>query len=226
MRISLNIIFDELHECNPTIHAQSSADEMLYSGVYFLTEGETPPEEHLLIIRKGYGGEIPENSQCIIFFGEPKMIFSENISYLTLDENLSELTVANKIQKAFLKYRLWEESLQKIISREGSIQELCEESNHIFENPLIIYDNNLLVLALSNEMPGLPDWDFDQISGKELFLWKSLTTLNWTLIPRYNEHSRHPSLCRHILGCRGLYNNLWINNNYAEGPVYTNSAGN
>ena len=46
---------------------------------------------------------------------------------------------------------------------------LCDISSEIFENPLIVYDDNLLVTALSNEMPGLPDWDYDAESDKKTF---------------------------------------------------------
>jgi len=216
MKLSISILFDDLSALKPEMPVKQDSEKMIYRGAQILQDNITPIDEHLLIT---------QDSQGFIYIGDSHSPQNNNTCYLAFDKNISLIELLTEIQKIFLKYSLWEESLLKKINENGTIQELCMLSDQIFNNPLIVYDNNLLVLALSNEMPGLPEWEYNEKSKTRTLPLEILNDFKLDHEFQSTMSTKGTHLyAKHILGCRGLYNNLWVDGKY-EGRVCIHELG-
>lgn len=219
MKLSMSILFDELKSFNPKMPNNIGSEKMIYRGVQIFQNQIPPIKDHILLMDSSLNISLPENIYGFIFIGYPDFEISNEICYLAFDKSTSSVELLTEIQKTFLKYSLWEESLYEKIKNNGTIQELCQISEDIFNNPLLVFDNNLLVIALANEMPGLPDFEFDEKSKK---LTLPLEILNDFKLDEEFQGTMTTNgthlYAKHILGCRGLYNNFWVDGKY-EGRV-------
>ncbi len=215
MKLSIGIFYDELHILNPNIYPKSDSNDMIYTGLQLYSDDIQPLEQHLLLIDLKHDYEnIPTNISGLIFIGEPDFFISEEYTYLTFPLNTSCAKLLTEFQKVFLKYNRWSESLYELIENNSTVQMLCDTCSEIFENPLIVYDDNLLVTALSNEMPGLPDWDYDAESDKKTFPLEILNDFKLdTEFQKSMSTKGSHFFTQQIL--RGLYNNLWVDGKYS-----------
>lgn len=216
MKLSLEVLYDELSFLNPVINSKKNTCDMIYTGVQILNENIRPLINHFKIIDPEYVKNYLKNSDGLLFVNLPHQFVCEDVEYINFRKDVTTIQLLTEIQSIFQKYNNWEDELNEVINNNGSIQELCMVAGKVFDNPLIIYDNNLLVLALANDMPGLPEWEFDQASKKPTLPLEILN--DFKLDNEFNETmSTHGShlYAKHILGCRGIYNNLWIDGTYS-----------
>ena len=76
---------------------------------------------------------------------------SDNISLLITPQDLTLHELYNQIRKVFRNIHEWNESMQMICEYNGTIQELLDVSSPIFDNMLVISDEDSKVLAGSLE---------------------------------------------------------------------------
>lgn len=217
MRLSLRIFFDELSHWNLEVANDKGMDLMHYMGAHLLDDDMVPLDQHILLINSHCKNEYILNGEYgIICIGRPVNQIIENNTCILLDENVSIPKLFADIQKIIQKYRLWDESLSAILNNNPTIKEICDSCDNIFENPIIVYDSSLLVLALSNEMPGLPNWEYDEESGRPALPLSILNDFKIDMEFQDTMLTKKSYLYdRDFLGCRGLYNNLWIDNIYS-----------
>ena len=216
MKLSLDILCDELSFLKPISNSKKNTCDMIYSGVQILNENIKPLNNYLKIIESDYVQKYSHDMEGLLFIDAPLQFVCEDIEYINFKNNISAIQLLTEVQSVFQKYNVWEEELNEVTHNNGSIQEFCTVAGKVFDNPLIIYNNNLLVLALANDMPGLPEWEFDQISKKPTLPLEILN--DFKLDEEFNETmSTHGShlYAKHILGCRGIYNNLWVDGIYS-----------
>lgn len=216
MRLSLTILNEELSKWTPKLYDNEANDQMCYLGVHILEDDMIPLEQHILLIKSDCLNEhVLKGNYGIISIGNPSSEIINNNMCMIFPEYTSVTKLFADIQRIYLKYAMWDEALFKAINNNADIQELSEISKDIFENPIIVYDNNLIVLALSNEMPGLPDWDYDEESGYRALPLDILNDFKVDLEFQNTMSTKGAHLyAKHILGCRGIYNNLWIDDCY------------
>lgn len=217
MRLSLTILDEELSKWNPELIDNERNDEMCYLGAHILEDDMVPLEQHVLLIKSGCNNP---NLSCggygIISIGKPDQQIINNNLCLIFPKETPLTKLFADIQRIYLKYSTWEEELFKAINNESDIQELCNISEDIFENPILVFDNNLLLLGITHDMPGLPEWDYDEISGNRTFPLDTLNDFKLNKEWQGTMATHGAQMCsENIIGYRVLYHNFWIEDFYA-----------
>lgn len=217
MRLSLTILHEELSTWAPKLVNNEENDEMCYIGVHILEDDMMPVEQHILLIGSDCKNiNILNGRYAIICIGTPDRKIMENNMCMIFPENTSIAKLFADIQRIYLKYTMWEEALFKAINDNADIQQLCDLSEDIFENPILVFDNNLLLIGMTREMEGIPVWDYDEISGTRTFPIDVLNDFKLNLEWQNTMTTRGSQICsEHVIGYRVLYHNFWIDNFYA-----------
>jgi hypothetical protein len=64
---------------------------------------------------------------------------------------ISVFDIHNAVENIYSLYGEWDSDLQRIIAEDGGPQQMLDRSLPVFQNPLILYDQNLSTLAFSKE---------------------------------------------------------------------------
>lgn len=226
MRLSLTILNEQLSKWSPKLIDHDENEKMLYIGAYILEEDMLPLEQHLLLMRSDcLNSSISQGGYAVLSIGEPNSSITSNNICIIFPEDTSITKLFADIQRIFLKYSMWEEALFKATTNDADIQELCNLCDDIFENPILVYDNNLFLLAISNNMPGLPIWDYDELSGKKTLPLDVLNDFKLNLEFQNTMSTKGAQLCsEHVIGYKVLYHNFWIDDYYA-GRICINELG-
>lgn len=92
-----------------------------------------------------------KHNTVIICIGDKltKNYFDEKCAIFILNENEKIFNIFNIIQMIYDKYDEWDNKLHKIVSSSRDANLLLKASEHIFENPIYIMDDQLNLLAYS-----------------------------------------------------------------------------
>ena len=140
MRLSLWMILDYLQEYNPTAYINDGKPEISMSRIL---SSELHPGGSILYLAK---------SEDYFGFPENKVLCVHNRDYLLLDsDDISE--VFNRILDCFEFYTHWEDSCIEIIRQNGTLRELFDASQEIFQGLLTLTDTSLIVLEIDSRQP-------------------------------------------------------------------------
>ncbi len=113
------------------------------------------------------------------------------------------------------RFRDWEESIDRLLYRDASLQELCELGADILENPVLVHDDWFVMMAMSRE--------FSQIMEPEYLLSSSKGFVPRAVVEDFRNDSDYLETYAHRRARvwyapernhASLYVNLW------EGAVY------
>ncbi|SHJ13272.1 PucR family transcriptional regulator [Parasporobacterium paucivorans] len=217
MRLNLTILEEELSKKYTVKSFLHEIDPMRYIGVQALEDDIIPLEQHILLIGAGCrNAAVLRGGYGVISLGEPDSRIIRKNECLILSEDIPLVKLFSEIQRIYFKYTIWAESLHEAVSKGAGLQELCDLSAEIFENPILVYDNNLFLLAISNDAQGLPVWDYDEKSGKRTLPLEVLNDFKLNEEFQQTMLTTGAKMCsENVIGYKVLYHNFWVNNFYA-----------
>lgn len=125
--------------------------------------------------------------------------------------------VLNLVMDTFQRYRAFELRLNGIINGGGDLTALCRAASDFFHNPVYIHDDLFSVLAVSHNVKGMLDFEYNERSGKvNIPLWlinefKFDASYQQTLTLRQASiwgNDQYP------FNIRSLFVNLWGSGHY------------
>lgn len=123
--------------------------------------------------------------------------------------------ILDQLLEVFSQYRSWEESIDLLLYRNGSLQELCELGAQILGNPVCIHDDWFVMMAMTAE--------FARIMEPEYLMSSTKGFIPRAVVEDFQTDSDYLETYTHRdaqLWCpadkmqASLYVNLW------DGPVY------
>ena len=175
MKLNADIIYYNLIKKYPTeILGYRSKDLCLSRPEFFMEGSDTFKTNHLYILS---GDRISKRVVCergsvIICTGElPQMsYYYERCCFIKVTGSADIFSLFNHIQNIFNKYDLWNDSLIQSLEHGGSIQDLVDLSEGIFENPILVLDSRFRFLArcgyeaFKDVAEAVSDSDSDELS--------------------------------------------------------------
>lgn len=131
----------------------------------------------------------------------------------TLDKIADHLYL--EIQEIFLKFRKWEDALRDVLKKESSPNGLFQLAADLFENSILLHDENFFLLSSTKELPGQMNWEYDPIKKGYILPFDILN--DFKVNPDYlaTMPTVGPSLFpAYTFGYRILYQNLWDDGRY------------
>ena len=227
MRISMEIIYENLAEFRPSGRRGRGWNEMRYLG--FTPMGKkmgTLAEEFVILGRAAEleAAALPERSG-IICLGTPQGTLDKAQRWILLPETAQWEEVCCALLMAFRKYQLWEEALTEALRRNEGIESYCQASVDIFENPIFVHDGDFEIIASVNEMPEQVKWNYESQTGKKTV---QMETMNEFKVSREYQDSLKTRgaqiFPRQQFGYRGLYVNFWMEETFL-GRICVNELG-
>ena len=226
MHLSMNIFNERLTKWNPVMIAKQNSRKMAFIGLQLISQDLELLPQHILF---GYAEDFNHHSSFmnkgIICIGTPDQSIIDRNLCICLSDSDDLYEVYSEIQKIFMKFNLWNDELTKSVLDDISLEKICTLSIPVFENPILIHDENSEVLVSVNEMPGQVVCNYDIATGKRSLPIDIMNdfkvseeyqnTLNTTGAHMFSEQQA---------GYRILYINLWYENSYL-GRICVNELG-
>lgn len=211
MKIPLEIVFENMEGFSRVL--LSGEGKLWYQAARY--SQELVGTEGVLLV--GKEEEFPSNfrGQEIVVTGPLSKSFAQynRVLHFPHNENPEELLPA--IQKIFLRFHHWDDSLRHAIQEEESLETLFRLSGDIFGNPIFIHDENFFLLASENQLENIKEWEYDEVQGSYVLSLEVLNDfkVNSDYLDTMNTHG--PSIFPETtFGYKILYINLWYNGQY------------
>lgn len=123
--------------------------------------------------------------------------------------------ILDRILEIFSRFRDWEDTLDRLLYRNASLQELCEAGARILENPVWIHDDWFVMMAMSSEFSRIMEPEYLMSSSKG-FVPRAVVEdfrNDSSYLETYAHHGAHIWYAPEY-NHASLYVNLW------EGTVY------
>ncbi len=227
MRISMEIIYENLAEFRPSGRKRRGWNEMRYLGFTPMGKKMRDLAEEFVILGRAEeleAAELPEKSG-IICLGTPRGTLDKAQRWILLPETARWEEVCCALLITFRKYQLWEEALMEALRRNERIESYCQASVDIFENPIFVHDGDFEIIASVNEMPEQVKWNYESQTGKKTV---QMETMNEFKVSREYQDSLKTRgaqiFPRQQFGYRGLYVNFWTEETFL-GRICVNELG-
>lgn len=216
MRISIVVLSNRLKKWNPEYFPIKPSEKSFLIGAQLMTPEMKPLTDHALVGDASLFNQMTGLSkQTLICIGSPNEVVKANNNCLCLSRLTSTSEVYVEVQKLFMTFEQWNETLISGIINNLSLEELCLLSVPVFENPIFIHDTNSIVLANVNEMAGQFSWHYDAASNR---LSLPLDIMNdFKISPEYQQTMNTVGaqmFSAQQFGYRILYINLWLDDAY------------
>ena len=221
--LNLQMIADELSGDLDNLQFFAGEDRQCLEGICFYLPGMELSSRNAYIGSPGdlAGIPVPEIHCSLIVPGSlPEGWSDKGHSILRVPGDINLLELMNRCQRAFARHMAWEESLQSIVMRDGSVDELCRASYEYFQNPLFVHDSQLHAIACPVWRVVMMACEKDQLTGlwitplEELNEFKTdkeyLSTLTTKKAQIFSAELR---------GYRDIYVNIWDDNGKYEGRL-------
>jgi len=122
--------------------------------------------------------------------------------------------ILDQLLEVFSQFRLWEESIDMLLYRNASLQELCELAGQLLENPVCIHDDWFVMMAMTAEYSQLMEPEYWMSSTKG-FIPRAVVEDFQNDSDYLETYSHHDAqIWNHTENRKSLYVNLW------DGTVY------
>ncbi len=122
--------------------------------------------------------------------------------------------ILDQLLEVFSEFRSWEESIDLLLYRNASLQELCELGGRLLENPVCIHDDWFVMMAMTAEYAQLMEPEYWTSSTKG-FIPKAVVEDFQNDNEYLETYSYHDAqLWQHAGNRKSLYVNLW------DGTIY------
>jgi PucR family transcriptional regulator, proline-responsive transcriptional activator len=151
MRLTLNIILEELTRFNPIVkpgvdYSQSFQDIRLYTGTtrneycLYVCDTQTLPTE-------------TELTECIICSEVNEESACNDAIFIMIEKSCSKLEVFEAIQDIFLRYSQWNDAMNASLLANKGIQDLLDLSTSFTLNNIVVLDPALKLLGYTKDVP-------------------------------------------------------------------------
>ncbi|MCI8597087.1 MAG: hypothetical protein HFJ10_01395 [Lachnospiraceae bacterium] len=132
------IVSDDLHLEHVLFYCDG--DQMQSHKIYICTQKQVAEREMA----------VPEYTVLFCIGKVPIQNIEKGGQVFQLPEDTDPFQLFNAIQRLFDYYEQWDEKLHELATQEGSIQEMLDESFHIFHNPIIVNLADYFVISYSS----------------------------------------------------------------------------
>ncbi|MFZ7121392.1 MAG: PucR family transcriptional regulator [Eubacteriaceae bacterium] len=158
MKLNIHIIFDELNSFSPKIRTYRDIALTLRQIRLFDFNTDYNLQQDCIYILEA--SAIMEHVQILhdidlISIGYIDKYEEEyaNLSVILLPEDSGKITIFNKVQDIFEKYRQWNYDLMRSIAAHKSIQLICDLAASVLNNPFAILDIALKRIVKGGQLP-------------------------------------------------------------------------
>ena len=210
MKLTPSLLLEQLETAHFIARTGLLSGAQAFGRPLLYEKGKPYPGNHFLIARAEEADSIPlhEADTCLVLLSiEEDNPFSGDIPFLMIRTQESTASIMNCIQEIFDRFDEWQETLEQIRNRRGSVREYLVASHSLFSNPLCIMGTDF---RLKEEVgvESLPERA--RIFSRD---WANMEYVNALKHdPAYNQmqSSREVILYpEYITGYRSLNMNLW-----------------
>ncbi len=169
MKLSTSILAHKLKAGFTFQNKKALSDRLCLEQVLFYCDGDELQDCKIYICTRDQaaGRDIIVPGEAVLFcIGESRTQNTEKSGQVfQLVDDTDPFRLFNAVQRLFDYYNQWDEKLYELASQEGTIQELLDESFHIFHNPIIVNSADYFVIGYSSvidtrsDLSGLVDPD-------------------------------------------------------------------
>jgi hypothetical protein len=157
MKLSVNIVFDELSRLYP--NARLNKNENWFNDLALLLpllyDPDASFEHHRVYVLdpENLPAQLKLDKNCLLVSGQLPLKYHNSLRFLAiiLDAAVGVVKLYNDIIKIFEKYAAWDEALKDLLLKDAPLTDYLACSFPIIENPLRIIDNNYRYLARFKE---------------------------------------------------------------------------
>lgn len=204
--LNLQIVFERLQISGVESEIVPSPDMPGLRGFCFYEPG-TVPADFLTICVREYGEEIPVKGSLLLV-GDWEKEELQGVSEYIRILSIPHFRLVNILENIFSYYKELEMRLQKTLSMDDSIQEICMIGVEHFHQPVFVHDENYYILACPKVVPGLTVFDYD--SQIKTYMQDEKTLLNFRTSAAYQA----------TLTTQGGH--LWVSDYSDEKSLYVN----
>ena len=154
MKLSTAILAHKLKSKFTLQNKKALSDDLHLERVLFYTDGDEMQNHKIYICTQDQVTEqdliVPEEAVLFCIGKIRTRNTGKNGQVFQLIDDTSPYLLFNEIQRLFDYYDQWDERLYELANQEGSLQEMLDESFHIFHNPIIINSADYFVIAYSS----------------------------------------------------------------------------
>lgn len=173
-----------------------SGREFLPDHVYLTFSDKLPDTPHI-----GAGSVI------ITIGGIPQAQYLDSkCTCLIVEDSIDMFSLSNLVNSVYDLFDDWERKLQNTLSTTADIKSIVDDSEAIFDSPLIVLDRNFKYLAVSGGLPSdsesalwAPD-DKDNVSLEGFSKAMENTRIDMSSRDPYTLNVVYPSLCTNLFG--------------------------
>jgi hypothetical protein len=152
MKISSDILFRKLREKFIFAMFGTEGGELILERPLFFRDGKNLKDNQIYIAEEAMILGLPEvkTSSVLLYVGSKVEELLEYFDAVFAFRNISLFDLYDAVQAIYSEYEDWDSRLQRILNIGGDIQEMINASVTVFNNPLILYDRNFSIMAISD----------------------------------------------------------------------------
>jgi hypothetical protein len=152
MKISSDILFRKLRDKFIFAMFGSEGSDLILERPLFLRDGKNLKDDQIYIAEESMILSPPETKTCsvLLYVGTKAEELLEFFDAVFVFRSISLFDLYDAVQGIYSEYEEWDSRLQRMLNIGGDIQEMINASASVFNNPLILYDRNFSILALSD----------------------------------------------------------------------------
>ncbi|MBQ2927895.1 MAG: helix-turn-helix domain-containing protein [Oscillospiraceae bacterium] len=206
---TMPMLADSLEQAGFSCRMHISEEKRSYRGIRLYHRQQVLQEDVLYLLRPTER-EFPFDTHSYLSSGD----LPGRANHLVCPQRPDE-EILDRLMEVFSQFRSWEESIDLLLYRNATLQELCELGERLLENPVCIHDDWFVMTAMSSQFPQVMEPEY-LISSARGFVPRAVVEdfrydSDYLETYRYHDAQIWHGPQRHY---DTLYVNLW------DGPVY------
>ncbi|MDR1586954.1 MAG: helix-turn-helix domain-containing protein [Treponema sp.] len=204
MKISAEILYKNLKSYYSFTVTGNVGSEPDFERPLFFRDGKDCRDGHIYIAQEEMISSLPEakTGSVLLYIGEKPELLSPFFEASFFFRDISVFDLYNVVEKIRSLYDEWDRDLRDIMGGNRDIQQMLDRSLPVFNNPLVVYDQNLSTLAYSkaydDDMPVVSLMEKKKLAG-----YGNMTDFNENYL---KQKAAFVSPC--TAGVRSLYINI------------------
>ncbi len=220
--LNLQMLLDEGEEAWGNYCAHRPGEAPSFSCYLIYCGQRSLRSDVLYLVERGQEGDFPADGFSYLTNGTLK---GEAPHVRSIGSSFPELV--NRVIRVFDRYGEFQRQLAEVVSRGGTLKELCQVGSRFLGNPLYIHDHLFAILAESHHVPGMIDFEYNERTrSMHIPLWL-INEFKFDEAYRSTLASRKASIWgteQYPHNIRSLYVNLWDQGQYL-GRLLINEIG-
>jgi hypothetical protein len=151
MKISVEILYKNLKSCYRLTVTGNVGSELDFERPLFFRNGRDCKDGQIYIAQEEMISSRPasKTNSILLYIGEKPEVLSPFFEASFFFRDISVFDLYNAVEKIRGVYDEWDRDLEDIMTGSRDIQQMLDRSLPIFNNPLVVYNQNLSTLAYS-----------------------------------------------------------------------------